>query len=128
MIISEFHNHDFFVGKVAFQICKRCFECRQKSVIEGIIAQSDDIVIHAILLDERIIFHRSSGIAATLCMNDDLCLGAYFAAGSNGPLEHSREDIPVGRAVCLHFAYIPEHSIRYLIACLYQVGLCTVGH
>ena len=100
-------------------------------MIGRIVAQSDDVVVDAVVLHavEEVCQHVA--LRGTLTMDDNLGVGTLFATGLTGFLQQIYETVPVGSrrvgvaAVGCCAICAPQHAIADLVACLDEIGSGT---
>ena len=103
----------------------------------GIVTQTDDIVVHiGIVVERRIEGLGSPSVAAQFGMDNQFGVGAHLAAGLGtlrqveGEIVHRPRYRPRGHPIPIGIALScgPQHPHSHLVAELYVVGGCPIGH
>ena len=131
VVVGGLHDLHPLVREALFQAVERVGQDGEVVVPEGVIAQSDDVIIHVVVFDALEVVVAHVGLSRALYVDDDFRLRAYFPAGLGSILEELGEDVPVLVAAWVHLSRVPQHSVGDLIAYLDEVRLRTLvlqGH
>ena len=87
VIVACLDNHNLLVGITTLQLGEHGVESLQCSMVVGIIAQADDVVIHAIALDFIVKTVEDGGLGHSFRMDDNLRIRTFFMASLDGVLQ-----------------------------------------
>ena len=104
-------------------------------MISRIVAQSDDVVVDAVILHTVEEVRQHAGLRRTLAMQDNLGIRTLLATCLSGLFQQTKETVPVGcrrigiTTVCAVLSNSslrsPQHTIADLVARLDEVGRST---
>ena len=124
MVVCCLDNLDFLVGIVILQRSNHSIQCGQCTMIVGIVAQTNHVVVVGISF-QCLVEVDDGLIIVHLCVDNNFCLRTFLTASSYGTCEIFAKVVPC-TATFTYLTSRPHHSCGNLIASLDEIGCCTI--